>query len=308
VEADLELQKALVAFREIGDRRGEAKMLNNTGFLRRLQGRLEDAEAYHLRSLEIRREIGDRVGEGRIQGLLSVVYTELGRYEDAKKSATGALEIARESRDRLFEATSLAQLADAELALGEPDAARRHYLEGRHVFDEIQDHLRVLQSDLKIARLDMTENQWAQAEQLTRQTLDDARGQALMQPEVEALELLGDLALTRGETAAAIGQYAATIDRLQETSWASKENELTVKLADAYMDMSDLDSAAPLIGALAGGEENVPSLKTRARFRFLRGEAGRAAELMTRAKTLAGQAWADENEAVLTQYTASQNP
>jgi len=308
VEADLELQKALVAFREIGDRRGEAKMLNNTGFLRRLQGRLEDAEAYHLRSLEIRREIGDRVGEGRIQGLLSVVYAELGRYEDAKKSATGALEIARESRDRLFEATSLAQLADAELALGEPDAARRHYLEGRNIFDEIQDHLRVLQSDLKIARLDMTENKWAQAEQLTRQVLDDARGQTLMQPEVEALELLGDLALTRGETAAAIEQYAATIDRLQETSWTSKENELTAKLAEAYMEVPDLEAAAPLIGALAGGEENVASLKTQARFRFLRGDAAKAAELMTRAKTLAGQNWADENEAVLTQYTSNRHP
>jgi len=306
VEADLELQKALDAFRQIGDRRGEAKMLNNTGFLRRLQGRLEDAEAYHLRSLEIRREIGDRVGEGRIQGLLSVVYTEMGRFEDAKKSATAAMEIARESRDRLFEATSLAQLADAELALGEPGAARQHYLDGRHIFDEIQDHLRVLQSDLKIARLDMTENQWAQAERLTLQVLEDARGQALMQPEVEALELLGDLESARGESAAAIAQYLAAIDRLQETSWASKENELAVKLADAYMDISDLDSAAPLIGALAGGEENVQSLKARARFRFLRGEAGKAAELMTRAKTLAGEAWADENEAVLTQYTARQ--
>jgi len=308
VEADLELQKALDAFRAIGDRRGEAMMLNNTGFLRRLQGRLEDAEAYHLRSLEIRQEIGDRVGVGRIYGMLSVVYSSLGRYEDARKSASSAMEIARESRDRLFEATSLAQLADAELALEEFDAARQHYLDGRNIFVEIQDQLRVLQSDLKIARLDLATSQWDQAGQLARQVLEASREQALMQPEVEAQELLGDLEMARDDISAAIAQYTAALDRLRETTWASKDNELTVKLADAYMDISDLEAAAPLIGALAGGEENVQSLKTRARFRFLRGEAGRAAELMTRAKALAGQAWADENEAVLTQYTASQTP
>jgi len=308
VEADLELQKALDAFREVGDRRGEAMMLNNTGYLRRLQGRLEDAEAYHLRSLEIREEIGDRVGVGRIYGMLSVVYSALGRYEDAKKSAASAMEIARESRDRLFEATSLAQLADAEMSLGEFDAARLHYLDGRNIFVEIQDQLRVLQSDLKIARLDLTAGQWNQAGQLARQVLTASREHALMQPEVEAQELMGDLAMARDDIPAAVAQYTAALDRLRETTWASKDNELTVKLADAYMDMSDLDAAAPLIGALAGGEENVQSLKARARFRFLRGEASKAAELMTRAKLLAGQAWADENEAVLTQYTASQNP
>ena len=308
VEADLELQKALKAFREIGDRRGEAMMLNNTGFLRRLQGRLEDAEALHLRSLEIREEIGDRVGVGRIYGMLSVVYSALGRFEDAKKSASSAMEIARESRDRLFEATSLAQLADAELALGEFDAARQHYLNGRNIFVEIQDQLRVLQSDLKIARLDLTANQWERTRQLANQVLESSREQGLMQPEVEALELLGDLEMARDDIPAAITQYKAAIDRLRETTWVSKDEELTVKLADAYMDIQDLETAAPLIGALAGGDENVQSLKTRARFRFLRGEAGRAAELMTRAKTLAGQAWADENEAMLTQYTAGQTP
>ena len=308
VEADLELQNALNAYREIGDRRGEAMMLNNTGYLRRMQGKLEEAEAYHLRSLEIREAIGDRVGVGRIHGMLSVVYSSLGRYEEAKQSASSAMAIARESRDRLFEATSLAQLADAELALGEYDAARAHYLDGRNIFVEIQDHLRVLQSDLKIARLDLDTGQQEQAGQLAREVHAASRDQGLMQPEVEALELLGDLGMARGDVAAAIAEYTRGIDRLRETTWASKESELTVKLADAYMDLPDLEASAPLIGALAGGTVDVASLMARARFSFLRGDAGKAAELMTRAKSLAGSSWTGEHEALLTQYAAGQRP
>ena len=135
----------------------------------------------------------------------------------------------------------LAQLADAEMALSEFDAARQHYLDGRNIFVEIQDQLRVQQSDLKIARLDLNAGQWENAWQLSRQVLEASREQAIMQPEVEALELLGDLEMARGDASAAIADYTAAIDRLRETTWASKDNELTAKLADAYMNISDLE-------------------------------------------------------------------
>jgi len=72
-QADKHLQNALTAFRALGDRRNEAMMLNNAGYLRRQQGRLDEAEPMHLQSLEIRREIGDLVGQGRTLGILSIV-------------------------------------------------------------------------------------------------------------------------------------------------------------------------------------------------------------------------------------------
>jgi len=308
VEADLELEQALNAFRAIGDRRGEAMMLNNTGFLRRLQGRLEEAQAYHLRSLEIRDEIGDRVGVGRIHGMLSIVYTELGQYENAKMSATRAMEIARETHDRLFEATSLAQLADAEKALNDPKAARLHYAEGRDIFEELQDPLRVLQSDLKIARLDLDADRLEKTGETARQVLKTSREQDIMTAEVEALELLGDLERVRGDTQAAISEYKAAHERLQETTWAAEENTVMIKLAEAYMDASELDAAAPLMGALAAGPVNVNALKARARFSFLRGDAVKAADLMSQARDLAGPAWTAESEALLNEYTAVQTP
>jgi tetratricopeptide (TPR) repeat protein len=304
VEAEVDLAMALKAFREIGDRRNEAMMLNNTGYLKRRQGRMEEAEDYHLRSLEIREEIGDRVGVGRIYGMLSGVYAARGQYRDAINAAESAREIATETHDRLFEATSLAQLAAANKSLGEYASARKYYFEGRAIFIEIQDIKRRLQTDLKIAQLDLIENHPEQAQSTALQTLETSREHGIMPTEVQALELLGDIEISRGNIAAAIIELNEALTRVRETTWASKENTLETKLANAYLDQVDLEAAAPLVGALTGQPPNVQSLKVQARFAFLRGDADAAVRLMSEAKTLAGENWADESESALQKYQA----
>jgi DNA-binding winged helix-turn-helix (wHTH) protein/tetratricopeptide (TPR) repeat protein/TolB-like protein len=302
-EAELLLEQALQAFREAGDRRNEAMMLNNTGYLRRLQGRMDEAEDYHLRSLEIRQEIGDRVGVGRIYGMLGVVYTSRGLYAEAVEAAQSALEIARETRDRLFEGTSLAQLADAKKALGEWEDARRYYLEGKAVFVDIQDRMRALQSDMKLARLDLLEAHWGQAETTALYVLEQSRANELMQPEIQAMELLGDIALARGDLPAATAEYEATLERVRQSTWTGKENTLLHKLANAYMDAQNSEAAAPLIGALTLQEPNVQSLKAQARFAHANGDRQAALDLMLEAKQLAGEHWAPQSEEILQSYT-----
>ena len=49
----------------IEHRVGEGMTLNNLAWVYQLQGRLSDAEAAYLQSLEIKRRFGDRVGEGQ---------------------------------------------------------------------------------------------------------------------------------------------------------------------------------------------------------------------------------------------------
>gem|GEM_PF-1159819 len=306
VEAEVNLDLALKAFRQVGDRRNEAMMLNNTGYVRRRQGRMEEAESYHLRSLEIREEIGDRVGVGRIYGMLTGVYAAQGRYKDSMMAAEAAVEIAQETHDSLFEATSLAQLANAEVSLGDTVSARGHYLEGRIIFVEIQDYMRTLETDLSLARLDMRDGQLDQAYNKTMQILETSRAHDIMSPEVQAMELLADIEVTRGNNSAAIQLFNQALNRVKETTWSSKEVTIESKLANAYMDAQDLDAAAPLIGALASLEPNVQSLKAQARFSYLRGNPGQAVELMRRARELAGDKWSDESEETLAEYQSQQ--
>ncbi|MGD8357650.1 MAG: tetratricopeptide repeat protein [Lysobacterales bacterium] len=296
------LDQALQAFREVGDRRGEAMMLNNSGYLLREMGRLEEAESYHLRSLEIRKNIGDRVGVGRVYGQLSALYSEQGRYEEASQAAQSAVGIATETRDRLFEGTSLAQWAGAEVGLGDTRSARGHYEQSRAVFEDIDDRMRILQVDVLLARVDLHEGALDQADETARRVLTKAREASLMQPEIEAMELLGEVATARGDTAGAIREYTSALARVRESSWSGKEGDITVSLLHAHLDAGDLDSAAPLAGALASLEPTVDSLKARARYASASGDKTQAVALMEQAKVLADTRWDAQSEASLAQY------
>ena len=68
------------------------------------------------------------------------------------------------------------------------------------------------------------------------------------------------------------------------------------------MDQADLQAAAPLVGALAGQEPNVQSLKAQARFAYLRSDSKQAVSLMSHAKELAGEHWSFDSEATLQEY------
>jgi DNA-binding winged helix-turn-helix (wHTH) protein/tetratricopeptide (TPR) repeat protein len=304
LEARELFDKALEAFRGVGDRRNEAMMLNNTGLVLRNMGRLEEAEGYHLRSLEIRQQIGDRVGVGRVYNMLGMVYAGQGRYAEAMESSKAALEIARETQDRLFEATSLTHLGEAEQATGDVVSARQHYAEARTVFADIQDSMRVLQSDLRLARLDLEGGEPGLAETTALQVLDSARGQQQVQPEIEALELLGDIRLVQGDSAAAAAEFEAALARIRDASWGAKESNLLSKLAELHLAAGDLAAAAPLVGALGGHEPTVQSLKAQARFAWAQGDATRAVQLLEQARERAGEAWNEEGEELLASWRA----
>jgi tetratricopeptide (TPR) repeat protein len=301
-EADQDLAKALEAYRRIGDRRREAMMINNTGFLRRLQGRLEEAEDFHLQSLAIREEIGDRVGVGRIHNFLAIIYSSRGEYEKARESTRKALEVARETRDRLFEATALTRLADIEMSQSGLEAAERHFLDAKDIFAEIEDRMRVLQVDVRLAALDLERGNFSRAEEMASQVIVRARAEEIMQPEVEAMELMADVSRQRGDYPVAVSRYGETLDRVRETSWASKESTILQKLAGTFLDVSDLESAEPMIGALMLMEPTPAILMLRARFEFMRGDSALAAGLAREAKAAAVNSWNEDDEATLANY------
>ena len=301
-QADRHLTQALEAFRATGNRRREAMMLNNFGYLRRLQGRIGEAEPLHLESLAIRKEIGDTVGQGRILGMLSILYENQRRYDDAKAAASEAYEIAREANDRLFMATSLSQLAQAQFSAGELDAARDTYVQAKDVFTEIDDTSRAAQVSVRLARIDVQADELASAQRRVNEVLELALREALHEPAIQAMELGGDIASRQGEPARAIDAYRQAIRLIDETGFVVTRTRVTVKLANLLLDENEMAAAEPLVGNLIEAGESPSALRVRARYAHLQGDSARAVELMESLRETFVDDWTESDAEQLERY------
>lgn len=307
-EADRQYALAVESFRAVGDRRREAMMLNNQGLLRREQGRLDEAETLHRASGAIREQLGDRQGVGRVHDMLAMVNNDRGKFDEAIVSATSALQIAREANDRFYEAVTLSHLADAKLGLRRFDEAEADFRQVRAIFGELGDQMRELQSRLKLAQIAMERGQLDAAQAAASEVLGAARDAKIDAAEIDALELLGDVAVTRGNAAGWEHNYTAALDQARRLGQSGDVARISAKLAGAYVDTGQVARAEPLIGYLSGAPESFDLLKVRAAYAFARGESANALATMQRARDLAGQRWTRADETQLAAYRNSRAP
>ncbi len=113
---------ALDSARQVGDRRGEAWVLNNIGmaYARR---RMEEGVSYFQQALDIRREIGDRRGEAQAANNAAYANLLLGRFGEALDQLQHALSVQREVGHRYGEGVALNNLGEACIELGRPAEA-----------------------------------------------------------------------------------------------------------------------------------------------------------------------------------------
>ncbi|MEO0996627.1 MAG: tetratricopeptide repeat protein [Pseudomonadota bacterium] len=304
-EAEAHLEQALARFRAIGDRRNEAMMLNNMGYLLRLRGRGAAAEPLHLESLAIRREIGDRVGQGRILGMLSTLYEDAGRFDEARAAAQEAFDIARAADDRLFMATSLAQRAQAEAGAGETEAARASFVESRSILDDIGDRSRAAQVSLRLARLDFRAGQLAAAAAGAQRVLAESQRESLHEPAIEALELIGDIAGGQANAATAIAAYRDAVTYIDQTGFVGRKTDIVVKLVTALLEQGDLVASEPLVGYLIEQGNTAASLRARADYAFRTGDIERAVRNLEAVRAADASSWSEADEVRLADYRAA---
>jgi DNA-binding SARP family transcriptional activator len=128
---------ALASVRELGDRRGEAWVLNNLGMVFGRQ-RLSDAISYFEQALAILREVGDRREQARAANNLAFTYLVLGRYQEAVTALLGALELQREVGRRYGEGVALCNLGEAYLELGRHEEAIARSQEALAIVREVR--------------------------------------------------------------------------------------------------------------------------------------------------------------------------
>jgi DNA-binding SARP family transcriptional activator/tetratricopeptide (TPR) repeat protein len=127
----------LESAREVGNRAGEAWVLNQLGFA---LARLRDKEAFGRleQALVIRRELGDTQGEAQTAIGLAEGYLNLhGPGEDALRYMQLAVDLLRPAGPGSMLAIALNNLGEAYFGLGDLRAAEESYIEARDICREI---------------------------------------------------------------------------------------------------------------------------------------------------------------------------
>jgi len=128
---------ALASARQLGDRHGEAWVLNNLGMVL-MDQRREGAISYYEEALAIRRAIGDRRGEAQAANNLAYTYQLLGRAGEAINPLLHALDLQRQIGHRYGESVALSNLGAAYIDLGRVDEAAECLREALAVAREIE--------------------------------------------------------------------------------------------------------------------------------------------------------------------------
>jgi DNA-binding SARP family transcriptional activator len=127
---------ALASAREIGDRRGEAWVLNNLGMVFGYQ-RARDTVGYFEQALAIYSEIGEPKGQAQAANNLAYSYQLLGRHEEAVAALESAVSLQREVGTRYGEAVALCNLSEAYRELGRLDDSMASSREALGIVREI---------------------------------------------------------------------------------------------------------------------------------------------------------------------------
>src|SRR5262249_20725086 len=122
-------EEALVFWRRIGDRYGEAETLRHVAVARYDRGEMPQARSAFEQALELWGHLDDRSGETSCLSGLGLVSTDTGDNKKASAYATRALQIAQEVGDRRGEAAALAVLGSIAGMSGESKKASEAFLQ-----------------------------------------------------------------------------------------------------------------------------------------------------------------------------------
>jgi DNA-binding SARP family transcriptional activator len=128
---------ALDSARHVGNRQGEAWVLNNLGEALGITGDSEGIGCLE-QALAISREVGDRRGESRAANNLADAYTRLGRSQEAIDLLRRGLELSRATGHRYGEGIALVNLGDALVDIDRADEALDYLQQARRTFAEIE--------------------------------------------------------------------------------------------------------------------------------------------------------------------------
>ncbi len=137
-EAESHYRQALEFFREVGNREGIARTMNNLGVSFTERGDYEQGLEFYTQALTMHRELNDLVGEGAVLNNLGEVHRFRGDYEEAERLYQISLEKDKELGDPYGQALCWGNLGAVALAKKDFEEAERRVRTAVEIFEELR--------------------------------------------------------------------------------------------------------------------------------------------------------------------------
>ncbi len=188
--------EAIVIFRRLGIRPGEAFALNSLGVALAASGAYEDAIIVTRASIHIDRETGDRLRLGRKLSNVGQLYDALGDTKRGLAFVKRALDVFEAVDDRAGRCDALAAVAEMMLDSGADEQAITMALDqAKRIAERLASNYEIARERLVRTRLERAQGHHGRAESAARRALEAARADGLVSYEVTALcELAAALA------------------------------------------------------------------------------------------------------------------
>jgi len=236
-------EQSLSISHSIGDRKGEAKSLNNISQIYKAQGEYGNALDYLEQSLPICQEIGDKQLEGVTLNNIAAIYLAKGDCQKALNRLEQILPIQREHGDKKGELNTLNSIGIIHKQKGENDASLKYYDQALTISREIEDKhgegaclnniSQVYQAQGKLdAALDQLEQSLKIAQQLSDRT-----------GEIVALNNIAGIYYSKDDYQPALKYYKQSLAIAKDIGAKAEEAGIRGNIGSIYINQGELAKA-----------------------------------------------------------------
>ena len=255
-DAERLFRECLAIMKEIGNRHGEAGSLNNLANIAQERDDLDEALRLFEESIAIKKEIGDRSGEANSLNNLGNIENRRGNHDEALRLQRESLAIMREIGDRRGEAASLNNCGSIAQERGDLDEAERLFRESLAIKGELGDRGGEANSLDNLANIARERGDLDEAERLFRESLA-IKGE-LGDQKGKALSLinLGIISMNKNELQKAENWISSSLELSKSMGSIRSESNALLLLGDIAKKRVNLDLATQYYNQLATLIEN----------------------------------------------------
>lgn len=209
-------------------------------------GHPDQAISAYQKALRILQELGEHEKTGAILNNMAINFTNQGNLDRGEELYRQAKFHFEQAGDKLHTATTIGNIADILYLRGKLPAAEKLYRETIDISAELDQP--PAYPSYRLADLELTEGRVQEAHKLAQQAVDAYRAvQGDYQYLSGAMNVLGDVLKTEGNTEAARQQYQSALDIAKKAGEAYSVAGTQVELSELALDEGHPDQAEPLL-------------------------------------------------------------